>query len=216
MARLKTIAALLVLGTGLAACNGSSGEYRPDPNRSLYSVHQPVVQRTEYVLDLNAQDGALSAQERARLDAWFASLDLGYGDRLWVDEPYGPSQSRDDVARVAAEYGLLLSDGAPVTAGQVQPGSIRVVVSRSTASVPSCPDWDEGPYGDGPSSTSRNYGCATNSNLAAMVADPSDLVLGDAGSGTADARTTSKAIKVYREAVPTGTKGLASERTGGK
>ena len=50
----------------------------------------------------------------------------------------------------------------------------------------------------GPSSTSSNYGCAVNSNLAAMIADPTDLVLGQAGSVTGDADTSSKAIKVYR------------------
>jgi pilus assembly protein CpaD len=48
-----------------------------------------------------------------------------------------------------------------------------------------------------------------------MVADPSDLVLGQAGSGTGDAATAAKAIKVYREAAPTGTKGLTEAQTRG-
>jgi len=213
MARMKTIAALLALGTGLAACNGSTAQYRPEANRSLDSVNQPVVQRTEYVLDLDGQGGGLTAEERQRLDAWFASLAIGYGDRVWVDEPYGPTRSRDDVARVAAEYGLLLSEGAPVTAGQVQPGSVRVVVGRSTASVPGCPNWQQEGLTDR-SATSSNYGCAINSNLAAMVADPTDLVLGQEGSGT-DARTAAKAIRVYRETAPTGTRNLTTE-SGGK
>jgi pilus assembly protein CpaD len=210
MARKSSLAALVALGAALAACSPTVQNAGALPNRSLDSVNQPVVQRTDYVIDLTTDGDGLAASERGRLEAWFASLGLGYGDRVWVDESYGPSRSRDDVARVAAEYGLLLSEGAPVTAGNVQPGSLRVIVSRSTASVPGCPHW-EGP--GGPSATSPNYGCAVNSNIAAMVADPSDLVLGQAGSGTGDSATAAKAIKVYRETPPTGTKGLASTIT---
>ena len=210
MARKSSLAALVALGAALAACSPTLQNAEALPNRSLYSVNQPVVQRTDYVIDLTTDGEGLSASERGRLESWFASLGLGYGDRVWVDEPYGPSRSRDDVARVAAAHGLLLSEGAPVTAGSVPPGGLRVIVSRSTASVPNCPNW-EGP--GGPSATSPNFGCAVNSNLAAMVADPSDLVLGQAGSGTGDAATASKAIKVFRETPPTGTKGLIVNST---
>jgi len=211
MARSKSIAALLMLGVAISAVPAEA-KRKPGTNRSLNSVHQPVVQRTDYALDLATQGDGLTAVERGRLHAWFASLGLGYGDRVFVDEPYGPSQAREDVARVAAEWGLLVTDGAPVTNGAVQPGSIRVIVSRSTASVPTCPRWSGR---GGVNSTSPNYGCAINSNLAAMIADPSDLVLGQAGSGTADAANAAKAIKVYRDAAPTGQKGLTETSTGG-
>ncbi|HLL31681.1 MAG TPA: CpaD family pilus assembly lipoprotein, partial [Allosphingosinicella sp.] len=117
-----------------------------------------------------------------------------------------------DVASVAAEYGLLLSGGAPVTAGPVPPGTVRVVISRTRAYVPDCPRTDRW---RGPSSTSPNYGCALNSNWAAMVANPSDLVLGQVDAiGNGEAGT--KAIRVYRQAVPTGTKGLTDTNTRGK
>lgn len=213
MAPSKSIAALLIAGVALAAVPADAKKRRAEEgNRSLYSVHQPVVQRTDYALDLQTQGDGLSAVEQGRLHAWFASLGMGYGDRVWIDEPYGPTQAREDVARVAAEWGLLLRDGAPVTNGAVQPGSVRVIVSRSSASVPSCPKWTGR---GGVNSLSPNYGCATNSNLAAMIADPSDLVLGQDGSATSDAANAAKAIKVYREAPPTGQKGLAESATGG-
>jgi pilus assembly protein CpaD len=213
MAPSKSIAALLILGVAVSAVPAEAKKRRAEAgNRSLYSVHQPVVQRTDFALDLQTQGDGLNAVERGRLHAWFASLGLGYGDRVWIDEPYGPTQAREDVARVAAEWGLLLRDGAPVTNGAVQPGSVRVIVSRSTASVPSCPKWTGK---GGVNSLSPNYGCATNSNLAAMIADPSDLVLGQDGSATSDAANAAKAIKVYREAPPTGQKGLTESPTGG-
>jgi pilus assembly protein CpaD len=60
-----------------------------------------------------------------------------------------------------------------------------------------------------------NYGCATNTNLAAMIADPEDLVRGKTGDSQVDAALSGKAIKAYREAPTTGTKGLKVETTGG-
>ena len=213
MARSKSIAALLAIGVAVSAFPAEAKPRKwPPANRSLNSIHQPVVYRTDFALDLASQGDGLSAAERGRLHAWFASLGLGYGDHVWIDEPYGPSAARDDVARIAAEWGMLVKDGAPVTNGAIQPGSLRVIVSRSTASVPSCPYW--GGKG-GVNSSSSNYGCAINSNLAAMVADPSDLVLGQADSGSGDAATAAKAIKVYRDAVPTGQKGLTETSSGG-
>ena len=208
MFRTNRIPVLVAVAAALTA--SAAGAQRSTPNRTLYSTNQPVVERTDYVLDLPSQGDGVSAEERARLDDWFRSLGLGYGDRIYVDGiPYG-SSGRDHVARVAADYGLLLSEGAPITEGTPHPGSVRVIVSRSRASVPGCPNWEGH---SGPSSTSPNYGCAVNSNLAAMIADPNDLVLGQAGSASGDAATASKAIRVYRETAPTGTKGLQDSST---
>jgi pilus assembly protein CpaD len=214
MARLKSLPLLLAAGGLALTATAADARHRErhGPERGLDSLNQPVVQRTDFVLDLASRDNGLPALERGRLRGWFASLGLGYGDRVFVDEPYGPGPATSDVARVAAEFGLLLNEGAPVTAGGVQPGNVRVVVSRSTASVPGCPFADNG---RGPSSTSANYGCAVNSNFAAMVADPQDLVLGQAGSVSVDGTVATKAIKVYRETPPTGTKGLQDSQIRG-
>jgi pilus assembly protein CpaD len=66
-----------------------------------------------------------------------------------------------------------------------------------------------------PISTESNFGCATNSNIAAMIANPNDLVLGQEGTISGDAATASKAIKQYREAQPTGAGGLQDVNTKG-
>jgi pilus assembly protein CpaD len=207
MNRIRSAPALLALGLSLGACAGA--DYAPGANRTLYSVNQPVVQRTDYVIDLAAQNG-LSPQERQRLGAWFDSLQIGYGDRVSVDQPhgYGDVQARRDVASVAGDYGLLLAEGAPLTAGTVQPGSVRVIVSRTVASMPNCPNWDYANEPGAPVATSPNYGCALNGNMAAMIADPNDLVLGQSGSLSGAGATATKAIRTHRNAVPTGARGL--------
>ncbi len=214
MIRSKSLLIATLLGIGAAGCAPVVDQISAASNPSLYSVHQPVVQRTDYVFDVSAGGGEISSSEQARLDAWFASIGLRYGDTVTVDEPagYENARARADVANVAARYGLLLADGPPVTAGAVQPGALRVIASRATASVPGCPVWnnlDITPV----NATSSNFGCATNSNLAAMVANPNDLVVGQDGSGADSARTASRAIRVYRERQPSGSQGLQQTST---
>jgi len=53
-----------------------------------------------------------------------------------------------------------------------------------------------------------NYGCSMNANLAAMVANPEDLIHGREGTGIGDTATGAKAVQFYRTTPPTGTKGL--------
>jgi pilus assembly protein CpaD len=212
MTRIRSAAALVALGLS-AACAG--GDFARDANHSLYSVNQPVVERTDLVIDLATSGGGVPAGEQERLVAWFDSLQLGYGDRISVDQPrgFGDERARRDVASVAAGYGLLLSEGAPITAGAVQPGSVRVVVSRVSARVPGCPNWAHAKEPGAPIATSPNYGCATNSNLAAMIADPNDLVLGQTGSLSGSGDTAAKAIRTHRAAPPSGTRGLEQINT---
>ena len=210
--RTLLIATALAPALLLGAC--SSGTQ----NRGLESVHQPVVSRTDYVFDVNADAGGLAPGEAKRLAGWMSSLRLGYGDRVALDDP-NPNRTaaRDDVAAQIAPYGLLLSDDAPVSGAPVAPGMVRVVVSRMKATVPGCPDYSRVSQPEFESNTSSNQGCAVNANLAAMVANPADLVLGQPGADTTDPRTSSKAIDSYRKAAPTGAGGnLKSESTGGK
>ncbi|SFR82529.1 CpaD family pilus assembly lipoprotein [Sphingomonas jatrophae] len=187
-------------------------------NRGLESVHQPVVQRTDYVFDLAAGGYGLAPGEEARLVGWFEALRLGYGDRITVDDGVqgGGGAAREAVAAAAARHGLLLGDTAPVTEGALPPGMVRVVVSRSNAAVPGCPDWRDSAGPNFAGSTSASYGCATNGNLAAMVADPQDLLRGrDGQSGGPDARASARALKAYREAPPTGAGGALKQESAG-
>ena len=203
--------ALLALATALAGCTHD----RPTvAMRGVSSVNVPVVSRADYVFDASAPDGSLGPSEEARLDGWFRSLQLGYGDSIYVDGPYADG-ARADVARIASRYGMLINDGAPVTVGGVAPGSVRVVVSRTRASVPNCPNWSVPSQPNLENATMSNFGCGLNSNMAAMVANPEDLVHGREGSGLTDSTTATRAIGVYRTAPPTGSKGLQDISTKG-
>ena len=193
----------------LGACGSNYG--------GLESQYQPVVERNDYVFDVQTSGYGLAQGEPQRLAGWLASMRLRYGDKVSVDDGVGGATAREDIAALTNEYGLMLSDTAPVTVGQIAPGTVRVIVTRMTASVPGCPDFSRSQPGLS-ASTSSNFGCATNSNLAAMVADPSDLVRGVRGSPTTDPVTSSKAIGALRAAKSSGTGGTtvkADSATGG-
>ena len=206
MNRAAATAIALSLGLGLSACAGTGSQLTA--NRGLESVNQPVVESQNYALDLTSGSNGLPIGEQRRLADWFESMNLGYGDRIGIDDVMASAAVRDDVARIAGRYGLLISDGAPVTQGYVDPGKIRIVVTRSHAFVPGCPDWSERRADYGVNSTSPGYGCAINGNLAAMVADPQHLLHGSDGTGDTVIMSSTKAIETYREQKPTGAGGL--------
>ena len=190
-----------------AALSGCSTTYADQPDRGLAAVNVPVVTRAEYVFDAAAPGGSLAPGEAARLDNWFRGLGLGYGDTIYVDGGYAGA-AVSDVAQVAGNYGLLVSAGAPVTPRAVEAGMVRVIVSRARAEVPNCPNWSVPSQPNYNNRTMSNFGCSVNSNLAAMVANPEDLVHGREGSGVIDAATASKAVGSYRKQEPTGQQGL--------
>jgi pilus assembly protein CpaD len=199
--------ALLLLG----ACAGTQ-------NRGLESVHQPVVSRTSYAFDVATTPDGLAPGEQQRLAGWMASLRVGYGDAVAVEttDGYGTAV-RDAVAAETDRYGLILSNDTPLTDSPVLPGTARIVVTRMSAKVPGCPDFSRVRSPEFESNTSSNHGCAINSNIAAMVANPGDLVRGQVGRAITDQATSNRAIDIYRKAIPTGNGGitLMSESTGG-
>lgn len=202
----------LLPATLLAGCGGTL-------NRGLESVHQPVVSRSDFSFDLSTDPAGLAPGEERRLAGWMTSLHVGYGDQLSIDDPTADPRARAGVAAEAARFGLLVSEDAPITGASVTPGTVRVVVSRMKAVVPHCPDYTHESQPEFNSETSSNFGCAINSNLAAMVANPGDLVRGEQGSGTIDPITASRAIDAMRRATTTGGGGTtvkAESSAGGK
>ena len=201
---------LIALCTTVAACKTDQ------PERGLATVHAPVVTSQDFVFDASAPGGSLAPGEAERLDGWFQGLGLGYGDSVYVDGPFA-DDARARVAQVAGRYGMMVQPGAPVVAGAIQPESVRIIVSRRRAEVPGCPDWKNPAQPNFENKQISNFGCAVNGNLAAMVADPVDLIHGREGSGVSDAATAARAVGVYRTKPPTGQQDLKETTTkGGK
>ncbi len=188
-------------------------------NRGVESVKQPVVSRTDYIFDAQSAGNGLAPGEANRVAGWMSSMNLRYGDHVSIDDASAGVVARKQVASIAARYGILLDDRAPITNAPLTAGTVRVVISRMSASVPGCPDYSRNGSVEFQGSTTSNFGCATNSNLAAMVANPADLVKGQPGADSfVDNKTSDRAVGAYRKAAPTGGGGTAlkTESTGSK
>ena len=203
-------ALVAALALALAGCGGLPR------NATLYSPHMPEVSHTSLTLDLPASADGLALAQRQRLAAWFTAADLRYGDQLTVADPLERQTTRDAVADVAASFGIAQIRSGPGqaanewSAGAVAAGTLRVTLTRAHAHVPHCPDWSGNAASNPANATSTNHGCATYSNLAAMVANPDDLLRGATATGHTELLSAEKAIAAWRAAPPT-TPGTAKD-----
>jgi pilus assembly protein CpaD len=204
-------------GLGLAATLGLAlaGCASVPSNTTMYSEHQPVVEKVNYTLDLATGNGGLSYPEQQRLAGWFEQLGLRYGDRLSIEDPMQDAATLGTIDALASRYGIAVEAGTPESAGFVEAGTTRVVISRSKAAVRGCPDWADTSDFNPKNGLSRNFGCATNSNLAAMVANPDHLIKGDDSGSDTVIMTSNKAIGAYRSQAPTGAGALKSTSSTG-
>lgn len=196
---------LLGLALPLAAC-GNTTYFANEVNKGMVSQHQPVVSHNRYVFDVATPGGHVSPGERARLIGWLDSLDVGYGDHVGIaaeDSMVSPGV-RDAIAEVLSYRGMLIEEDPTAAVGQAPYGSVRVVLRRSTAAVPNCPRWKDAEESNMTGGLSTNYGCAVNGNIAAMVADPEDLVRGQSSNSDLRTATSNLAIRTLREKQPTG------------
>ncbi|MGE4322355.1 MAG: CpaD family pilus assembly protein [Sphingobium sp.] len=195
------IGMLTALALPLAACVTQSA------NRGVDSVHQPVVGYAAYTFDVQTgTDGGLPAHEARRLKDWFASIRLSYGDQVSIvtDSGYYSPDLRDGIGDIVARHGLLVAEDSSAAAGAAPDGAVRLVVRRASASVPGCPDWSRNTETGMDLASSSNFGCGVNSNLAAMIANPEDLVRGQTSDSGLRTATSNRAISTYREKEPTG------------
>jgi len=103
---------------------------------------------------------------------------------------------------IASVLGVVLVTGAAEAKHNFSVDSVnQPVVTADRAVVPNCPNWKSAGVDSG-ALTDTNYGCAVNSNLAAMIADPLDLIHGKSSDLT-DTTSAARAIKAWREAEPT-------------
>ena len=79
--RIVSMALITALGLSVTACGSTTA------NRSVYSERQPVVSKSNFVLDLSPGNGGLSTADQDRLSGLFDALELGYGDRVSIDDP---------------------------------------------------------------------------------------------------------------------------------
>ena len=75
---------------------------------------------------------------------------------------------------------------------------VEIVLERYVVTPPACPDWSRRSGRDYTNQPHSNFGCATETNLGLMIADPRDLVRGRS-LGSADGVHQAAGVARYRE-----------------
>lgn len=174
--RPATLAASLFVATALAGC--ASGARFDTANR--YTEVYPIEVADAPVIVSVPADQPLSDRDARRVDALGARyLRLGAG-RLTIAYPddVDAAAAVGDVARRLHALGVPMQDvrrGAYDAAAYEGEGVVVSFDGPAARSTP-CPAlWGDSRL-NGSNQNSGRFGCATQANLAAMVADPRDLV----------------------------------------
>jgi pilus assembly protein CpaD len=180
---------------------------------------------TTVQLDVRFAPGSasLAPGEAAHLRQLAASGRIAPSDRVSVTAAGDSNLARQRFASIAS---LLLHYGVvPVAAppADVPPNHVLVGIGRTLVTLPACPNWSKPSSVDFDNQPSSNFGCATETNLGMMVANPSDLA-GGLPAGAAAGRPAASAVGRYltdkvvlptaNTALPIATQGAPGADTG--
>jgi pilus assembly protein CpaD len=166
--------------------------------------NHPITVEPSY-RDLKVQFAAsadgMSPEDAAKFDSFLTDYRLHGNGSLGISVPSGAS-SRAAITYFgerAAASGIS-RDKILVSTHDAANGDRRVDVSyiAYTARTQSCGDWSENEAFTLENQTPRNFGCSVQQNIAAMVADPRDL-LGPGGQGPVDTARRSAVLDHYEK-----------------
>jgi pilus assembly protein CpaD len=195
--RALAIGSILVAGSCSVANDGNT--ISEDGIRN----HPIAVEPSYRELKLQYAGGAegISAEDAAKFDAFLADYRVHGNGSLGISVPGGAS-SRAAITffgERAAQTGIS-RDKILVSTREPAGGDARVNVSyiAYSAHTQACGDWSENEAFVVENHTTANFGCAVQQNLAAMVADPRDL-LGPGRMGPVDAARRASVMDHYEK-----------------
>lgn len=205
---------LLALGAaaGLAGCGFNGAEHA---QFTAQQTHPITVEADVATLNVGVVPGqpGVTPSDRAQIEAFAASYrQRGHGP-LTISTPSGSPNAGAATVALSDVRDLLKENG--VTAGDLAytpyrasggDASAPLILSfkRYVARPTACGNWSQDAAFNPSNGILPNHGCATQNNLAAMVANPADL-LGPRTMGPADPGRRNTVLEKYRAGEPTAT-----------
>ena len=187
----------------LASCAMPDAQQWQPTATDAQKTNKVEFSRLTHTVHFAAGSPTLTGAETTRLVGFLDDSDIVYGDHLYLGIPGEDalSQKREAaIRRILARRGVLMTaTAAPArgTAGYASSDEMTVQLERYVVTPPACPNWGKPAGGDPGNTVFSNFGCATETNLGMMVAQPRDLVVGRQ-PGPADAEPALNAIQNYR------------------
>ncbi len=194
----------LALALTLGACAGTGHNTTGPVDVAPLDHYEVTVTETQETLDVMPSGWMLDADTKAALDAFARTYVARGKGKMMMTAPAGAENADIAYETAKAVRAYLRERGvndAHISAeivdasGQTNPG-ISLTFMSTKAEAPECGSFDDmtKSYHN---VTSRNFGCATAANLAAMVANPQDLVEPRAMDG-GNAERAVMGIEAYR------------------
>jgi pilus assembly protein CpaD len=172
------------------------------PAEAGWSDPVPLKQnKVEFVtLDHGVQFAARSktfkAGEAEGLSAFLKQNMVSEGDMVTVASAGTSTLAAQRQAAIVVDLKHRHIRAVPATDVALAFDGVSVRVGRTVVTAPRCPDWSKPEADNSTNSPSSNFGCATESSLALMIADPADLVRGKPG-GPADGAVLARGVEMY-------------------
>jgi pilus assembly protein CpaD len=180
------------LAAALAGCNTTTARDTTGSIPTAYNVRHPIVLKEgkkSLVLLVGTGRGGLSAVQRAEVLAFARNWRRDATGGVTVDRPVGATNTRATNDTLKETLSILVQAGVPNNGIGIRPyhppfgqlGTLRLSYPKMVADAGPCGLWpdDLGPSYDPKHFENKqyyNFGCATQRNLAAMVAEPADLI----------------------------------------
>ncbi len=199
----------LLSAAAFAAAGCAGGPFNGPEHALTIAETHPIAVDSQVVtltIPVDATTSDLSTVDKARLRAFTDSyLTNGHGP-LTVTGPSGARNDLDgheasaDIRKALNDAGVPWSaiHGATYRAGEGSGEDIILSFTRYVATASPCGDWSGVTGRQYRNLRTPNMGCATMNNLAAMVADPHDLVA-PSETDPRDGQAAVRAIGLYRE-----------------
>ncbi len=208
---LPALALVLSAAIGSGCASYDRNHYIAGATPEDYRTRHPIVVRQDetaedIVVSPNARE--LSYRDRAVALSFASRFKQSGAGQMAILIPTGSANeiAAKHVARqivsVFAERGIAASRVSMQSysaAGHGDAATVRLVFAGIIAEVPSeCGVWDDDILNTAENRNYNNFGCSTQKNLAAMVANPADL-LAPRGESEIDATRRTNVINDWRE-----------------
>lgn len=188
-----------LMATSLSACSSFNGPDNISDERLMYPI--TVAPRMETLaVPFN---GSISPEMDSRFTAFAKDYLQNGNGAISVSVPGGDADVRRYFAARLSDLGVpawRIMIGKRETAGSDQ--AVELSFIRYAAQATPCGDWSTNAGDTASNMPPPNFGCATQHNLAAMVADPRDLVA-PRSTDAADAPRRMTVLDKYRKGDPT-------------
>ena len=194
------LAALLVA----ASCSTPSGAEKmtfDDP----VANHPILVQPSSQSLKVNVSPAGIAPADTAHFEAFVSDYQAHGNGKIVISAPAG-ALANAEVALIADRINAMGVNRSQIFVANrdAAPGDGQIELNYVSyqANTAPCGDWSENLSYTMDNKTAANLGCAVQHNIAAMVADPRDLI-GPQQMGGADAARRAAVINNYEKGSPT-------------